>query len=365
MTSADRGPLRPGLSPRAKILLPLGLLALTALTVHRFFFAEAPPGAPVEISGPTMGTWFTVRFDTTAMEAVDRAQLAAAIETRLDEVNDLMSTYDPDSELSRFNTSISTEPVVLSPLTIEVIEGARQISDATAGALDVTVAPLVEAWGFGAAGEPPVAPAADVLSELVERVGYQGLSVDAAAGTVTKARRELTVDLSAVAKGYAADRVADTLAALGFDRVLVEVGGELRAGAPKSDGSPWRIAIEQPDMAGRSIHQVVGVTREAVATSGDYRNVYELDGVLYTHLIDPRSGRPAQHSGASVTVIHPSGLMADGWATALAVLGVDQGIAIAEREGLAALFVTRLDETFQGHATPDFIARFGPLDNRN
>lgn len=362
---ADRSGLRPGLSPRAKILLPLGLLALSALTVHRFFIAEPPPGPAVEISGPIMGTSYTVRFDTTDLAPTERVRLQGAIEGRLEEVNGLMSTYDPASELMRFNARPTTEPEPLSALTLEVLREAQRVSRASGGALDVTVAPLVEAWGFGSAGAPPEAPADEVLAELVGRVGYQGLTIDEAAGTVTKARPDLTVDLSAVAKGYAADRVTDTLASLGYERVLVEVGGELRAGAPKADGSPWRVAIERPDVSGRSIHRVVEVSREAVATSGDYRNVYELDGVLYTHLIDPRSGRPAQHAGASVTVIHPSGTLADAWATALAVLGVDEGLVVAEREGLAALFVTRVDETFQGYATAEFLARFGPPENGN
>ena len=337
---------------------------LTALTVHRFFFAE-PPGATVEIRGPTMGTTYSVRFDLASIESDERAGLSEAIAARLDEVNRLMSTYDSTSELSRFNARPVTEPVPLSAPTLAVLLAAQRVSEASDGALDVTVAPLVEAWGFGAADEPPNAPPEAVLTALRARVGYRGLTIDSAAGTATKAHPDLTADLSAIAKGYAADRVADTLAVLGYDRVLVEVGGELRAGAPKSDGSLWRVAIEQPDALGRTIHRVVEVTDEAVATSGDYRNVYELDGVVYAHLIDPRTGRPAQHAGASVTVIHDSGAAADAWATALAVLGPDEGLAVAEREGLTALFITRTDDRFIGRATTAFRERFGSPDNEN
>jgi thiamine biosynthesis lipoprotein len=342
----------------------VGLVLLTVLTVHRFFFAE-PPATAVEIRGPTMGTTYTVRFDIDQLDQAERARLRRAIDARLDEVNRLMSTYDSTSELSRFNGLATTDPVALSAPTLAVLTTAQRVSEASGGALDVTVAPLVEAWGFGAAGEPPEAPPEDVVAGLLERVGYRGLTVDSAAGTATKARADLTVDLSAVAKGYAADRVADTLATLGYARVLVEVGGELHAGSPKADGSMWRIAIEQPDALGRSIHRVIDVADEAVATSGDYRNVYELDGVLYAHLIDPRTGRPARHAGASVTVLHASGTAADAWATALAVLGPDDGLAVAERAGLTAFFITRAEERFLGRATTAFIARFGSPDNEN
>ncbi|NNF68226.1 MAG: FAD:protein FMN transferase, partial [Acidimicrobiia bacterium] len=231
---------RAGLTPRAKVLLPVALLLLTALTVHRLFIAEPPAGNAVEVRGLTMGTTYTVRFDLDVMDGGERARVTEAIEARLDEVNRLMSTYDSTSELSRFNRLASTEPEPLSASTIEVLEVAQRVSEASGGALDVTVAPLVDAWGFGSAGEPPVAPASAVLEELMQRVGYRGLELDVASGTVRKSHPALTIDLSAVAKGYAADRVADTLAALGHRRVLVEVGGELRAGAPKADGSPWR-----------------------------------------------------------------------------------------------------------------------------
>lgn len=356
---------RPGLTPRAKVVLPLALLALGALTVHRLFIAEPPADGAVEIRGLTMGTTYTVRFDLVGMEADDRAAATEAIEARLDEVNRLMSTYDSTSELSRFNRLASTEPAPLSRPTLEVLAVAQRVSEASGGALDVTVAPLVEAWGFGSAGEPPEPPAAPLLAELRGRIGFRGLSVDTVAGTATKAHPDLTIDLSAVAKGYAADRVADTLASLGHSRVLVEVGGELHAGAPKADGSLWRIAIEQPDVASRTINRVIDVSDEAVATSGDYRNVYELDGVVYTHLIDPRTGLPAQHAGASVSVLHPSGAVADAWATSLAVLGVREGLLVAEREGLTALFITRSGERFVVEATSAFVERFGPPENEN
>jgi thiamine biosynthesis lipoprotein len=345
--------LDPRLSPKGKVLLPIGLLLLIGFTVHRFFIAEAPP-LTIEISGPTMGTSYSVKLDVPSLNAPERELVAEAIRARLDEVNALMSTYDPESELSRFNASRSTEPQPMSAATLHVFEVAERVSAASGGALDVTVGPLVEAWGFGVAGQPPVAPSDDVLAELAERVGYGMLSVDTDGGKLAKANPDVEADLSAVAKGFAVERVAEALDSLGYHRYLVEVGGELKAGDAKANGEPWRVAIETPNAAVRQIYGVVELAREAVATSGDYRNFYELDGVEYAHLIDPRTARPARHSGASVSVIHPNTTAADAWATALSVLGPDEGYEVAERLGLAALFITRDGADFVARATRQF-----------
>lgn len=372
MTSVDGGragrlkpeTLDPRLSPRAKILLPLGLVLLVGFSVYRLIIADPPP-APLDLSGSTMGTTYSVRLDVEGVSAEERARLAGTIQERLDEVDGLMSTYDPDSELSRFNASTSTDPFPLSGPTLEVLEVAQAVSEASGGALDVTVGPLVEAWGFGASGQPPREPSPEVLQALLRRVGYRGLTLQPADGTATKAWPDLTADLSAVAKGYAADRVAEALVDLGYPRFLVEVGGELRAGSPKSDGTAWRVAIERPDAAARTVQQVIGLVDLSVATSGDYRNFYELEGVEYAHFIDPRTGRPARHSGASVSVVHPSAAVADAWATALSVLGVREGMEVAEREGLAALFITREGGGFASSATSDFRERFGDPGSSN
>jgi thiamine biosynthesis lipoprotein len=300
--------LDPRLSPKGKVLLPIGLLLLIGFTVHRFFIAETPP-LTIEISGPIMGTSYSVKLDVPSLNLDDRELVASVIRARLDEVNGLM---------------------------------------------DVTVGPLVEAWGFGVAGQPPEPPSDELLTELAERVGYRLLSVDTDGGTLAKANPEVEADLSAVAKGYAVDRVAEALDSLGYHRYLVEVGGELKAGDAKADGSSWRVAIETPNAAVRQIYGVVELAREGVATSGDYRNFYELDGVEYAHLIDPRTSRPARHSGASVSVIHPSTTAADAWATALSVLGPEEGFEVAERVGLAALFITRGADEFTARATTEF-----------
>jgi thiamine biosynthesis lipoprotein len=370
MTSADPTPPRlssetldPRLSPRGKVLLPLGLLLLIGFTVHRLFIAEPPP-LTIEISGPTMGTGYSVKLDLPSLGAEEREVLSSAIRARLDEVNGLMSTYDPDSELSRFNASQSTDPQPMSASTLRVLEVAQRVSAASEGALDVTVGPLVDAWGFGPSEQPFAAPSEPELSELLERVGFQRLTVDVDGGTLTKDHPGVVVDLSAVAKGYAVDRVAEILDSLGYHRYLVEVGGELRAGDAKRDGAPWRVAVETPDAAARAVFGVLDVTRQGIATSGDYRNFYELDGVEYAHLIDPRTARPVLHSGVSVSVLHVRAALADAWATALSVLGPEEGFDLAEREGLAALFISRSEDGFAARATTAFRERHGDLGER-
>jgi thiamine biosynthesis lipoprotein len=349
--------LDPRMSPRRLFLLLLGLVLLVGFSVQRLFLADPPP-LPVEIRGPIMGTTYSVKLDVPELVGEERRRVEEAVLERLDEINELMSTYDPDSELSRFNRSRSPDPATLSPLTMEALRTSEAVSRATGGAFDVTVGPLVNAWGFGAPEQPPTAPGEAELAELTARVGYELLVLDHQSGTVSKTVADLEVDLSAVAKGQAADRVSQRLTELGYSRHLVEVGGELRAGAAKADGSPWRVGIETPDATIRAVYGVVELVEQAVATSGDYRNFYELDGVEYAHLIDPRTGQPVRHAGASVSVIHRQAMVADAWATALSLLGPDEGLEVAEREGLAALFITRDGDGFAARATTIFRDRY-------
>ena len=193
--------------------------------------------------------------------------------------------------------------------------------------------------------------------ELRKRVGPGLVRVDETEQTLRKGHPETRCDLSGVAKGYAVDRIAEALRALGYRDFLVEIGGELRAHGSPLDGPDWRVAIEAPDPGARRIHRVIPLRDRALATSGDYRNFYERDGVRISHLIDPRSGRPISHVLASVSVVHAEAVWADAWATALMVLGPDEGWELARREGLAAHFIERDGEDgYRSWATPEFEA---------
>ena len=260
----------------------------------------------------------------------------------LERIEGRMSHYRPASELSRFNRARTTEPQPLSAETIGVVVEALAVGRASGGAFDVTVGPLVGAWGFGPPGRAPTAPDAASLAALRARVGAELLEVDRVAATLRKRHPDVTVDLSAIAKGYAVDAVASLLAARGFRDYLVEIGGELRAGGrERVQGEPWRVAIERPSPgAGDGRSASCPLTDAAVATAGDYRNFYDLDGARVSHTVDPRTGRPVTHRLRSVSVIADRCSLADARSTALNVLGPDEGYALSVAQGWAALFVT-------------------------
>ena len=265
--------------------------------------------------------------------------LRSAVQRKLDGIEARMSHYRPDSELSRFNRARTTEPRPMSPETLGVVAEALAVSRASGGAFDVTVGPLVDAWGFGPGGRAPAAPDAATLAAFRARVGFELLEVDLAASTLRKRRADVVVDLSAVAKGYAVDAVAALLAERGVGDYLVEIGGELRGGGANEQGAPWRVAIERPVPGAPAAQRIVSLTNAAVATSGDYRNFYDLDGARVSHTIDPRNGRPVGHRLRSVSVIAERCSLADARSTALLVLGPDDGYALAVEAGWAALFV--------------------------
>ena len=323
--------------------------------------AQAPaPRAAVVFSGPTMGTRYTVRVVMAGGDEAANDRVRAAIDRELSLANRLFSLWDPASELSRLNAHASTEPFPVSAETMAALELGRRASELTGGAFDVTVAPLVEAWGFGPTKKPPAVPAAETLAALRARVGYRQLSLDAAGKTVAKARPDLACDVSALAGGWAADRVAQALVALGYADVLVDIGGEVSARGRRPDGSRWRVAVEAPQPG--KVAAVVEVENAAVATSGDYRNAWtDGQGRRRSHIIDPRTGEPIAHGLASVTVVHPDGAWADALATGLLVLGPEAGRALAARERLAARLVLRqADGTYAEWSTPAFEALVAP-----
>ncbi|MGI9432476.1 MAG: FAD:protein FMN transferase [Myxococcota bacterium] len=352
---------RPDLSPRARLLLPVFAAVLLFFTI-RVMWCSAP--ARVLLGGDTMGTTWAVTLHAPHLPRHERTRVRERVQAELDAVNGAMSTWDPDSELSRFNAHASLEPFKLSQPTLEVIAAARGVSERTGGAFDVTVGPLVAAGGFGAGARVPgAAPDAAELAEIRERVGYTRLELDLATGTARKIHPGVRVDLSAIAKGYGVDRVADALLADGFGDFLVEVGGEVRAHGERPGGGGWRLAIERPEPDGRAVHAVVELSGRALATSGDYRSFYEAGGERVTHIVDPRVGRPVSHGLASVSVLHERAALADAWATALTVLGPEEGLRVATAEGLAVYLIARSAEgTYEILTTPQFPAVAGPRD---
>jgi FAD:protein FMN transferase len=316
------------------------LMFVLGSLVSRLFYPDR--GSVVrELSGRTMGTTWSARVVAPPGADARVAAAADSIASRLAAVNDRMSTWDPESEISRLNRHASSEPFPVSPAVADVLARARRVSEATDGAFDVTVGRLVELWGFGPGDGPGEPPDPSALAEALSHTGFRGLRLVEDGRAVVKDDPALHVDLSAIAKGYGVDRAAEALSGLGIASWAIEVGGEVRARGRKPDGTPWRIGIETPDPGGRRVLRSFALEDLAAATSGDYRNFFERDGVRYAHIVDPRTGRPVRWEGFSVTVLHGSAAIADAWATGLGVLGPRLGVEAAEREGIAVLFVVR------------------------
>lgn len=285
-----------------------------------------------------MGTTYSVKVIHTP-DQLDSDQLNREINQILEQINQKMSTYDQDSELSRFNQSESTEWVTVSEELLLVIEEALRVSRLTNGAFDITVGPLVNLWGFGPDRQTDDLPLNEDIARALARVGYGHIYIRNTPPAIRKDRADVYLDLSALAKGYAVDRVAKYLESFKIANYLVEVGGELRLKGHNAQGKPWSIGIEKPSPGQRTVQRIIQITDAGMATSGDYRNFFEKDGQRYSHTISPYTGRPVTHTLASVTVINDSAMQADAMATALLVLGPETGYELATQEKLAALFV--------------------------
>jgi len=328
-------------------------ISIVPITILGVAACGAPAYHTIDLHGTTMGTTWSVTV--VAGRRVDEPALRNLVEDRLDLVDRLMSHYRLDSEVSGFNAFDSTASFPISIETADVVRHALEIGGLSGGALDITVGPLVDAWGFGPGDDAPSPPPDDQIDHLLESSGFEHLVIGAAASTLSKDVVDLRIDLSSVAKGYAVDLVADVLTGAGFGRHMVEVGGEIRVSGQNPDGRPWQLAIERPQTDGRAIHRVIALSGGGLATSGGYRNYRELDGHRVSHIIDPRTGRPITHNLASVSVIDTLCVRADGFATALMVLGPDEGYALAEDLGIAALLLIRKEDgSFEERTTSAF-----------
>jgi thiamine biosynthesis lipoprotein len=329
------------------------LIALCIIAACVVLAACGARSTLAEFHGNTMGTTYLVKI-ADIPPSLDSSTLHAEIQAVFVRINNQMSTYLESSTLSRFNAGRETDWFNVPMELVTVVQQARQLSELTGGAFDVTVGPLVNLWGFGpeAASEQP--PHAEAIASALQRIGYRKLDIRMNPPGLKKSSPDLYVDLSAIAKGYAVDQVAEHLEERGISNYLVEVGGEIRGLGQNARHVPWQVAIEKPVPGTRIVQQVIAIDGVSIATSGDYRNYFEHEGRQFSHTIDPKTGAPVTHALASVTVVNPSAAYADGLATGLMVLGPDAGYQLAEREGLAALFIVRTAGDFAGQATPAF-----------
>lgn len=315
------------------------LVAALALTALVACAGNEDSSGYINLQGECMGTTWSAVIALPG--GTSRQALVKIIQGKLDEVDRTMSTWKEESDLSRFNRAAAGEVVEVDPLTLDVMELCGPIVEATGGAFDPTVRPLVEAWGFGSYDDKEGPSSEDVTTALA-LVGWKGVEVRD--GGLVKKRDGVEVDFSAVAKGYAVDLAANALLEAGCARFLLECGGEVVVRGKNSSGDLWRVGVDDP--LGQVPHfERLALTGRAVATSGDYRNVRKVDGRIVAHAIDPRSGQPIDHDLASVTVVADTCARADALATAALVMGPDEALALLEaQENVEGYLLTRVEK---------------------
>ena len=332
-----------------KRLLPFAT-GLLLLGVAFFLLYQRP--VHVEFSGATMGTSYLIKISALSRETSQNAieQQTFAV---LDQVDHLMSTYKADSDISRFNRSEIDQPVQFNRQTLDLVRLSKSIYERSNGSFDITVAPVVRLWGFGPEIKEDTLPSTADINRALDTVGFNKIQVSEYPPTLTKIDK-VEIDLSAIAKGYGVDQVAELFAREGIENYLIEVGGEIRVKGTNKEGQLWRIGIETPSLVRTGARQAVAIHNLSIATSGDYRNFFEIAGKRYSHTINPVTGRPVDHGLASVTVVMPSCAEADAYATALSVLGPDEGYRLAEEMNLSAYFLVRDGEDYQEIITTGF-----------
>lgn len=303
------------------------------------------------LSGPTMGSTYTIKYvyntTTPAADAV-----GVAVQNILDEVDRQMSTYRLDSDIARFNQSPANTCMPMPQPVLELAQYGYELSRSSDGAFDLTLGPLLDLWGFGPQARGKHVPSSDEIAAAKAKIGYQHVRV---VNDQLCKDADVKVEFNSIAAGYTVDRISERFAELNIDSYMIEVTGELIAKGLKPDGTPWRIALEQPLGDGqRVIQRILEIDGYGLNTSGDYRNYFEEDGVRFSHTIDPQVGAPISHRLASVTVVDRSTLHADGLGTLLLVLGPERGLAFAEEHKIAAFFVMRDGEGFATQVSSEF-----------
>jgi thiamine biosynthesis lipoprotein len=311
-----------------------------------FSACQRTPDVLISISGITMGTTYSVKLIPHEIP-VDEEKFHADIETILAEINQSMSTYIPDSELSLLNQSSISNWQAVSDDLYSVIEHANNVSLETDAAFDITVGPLVNLWGFGPDPFTLEIPDELLLQNAKQHTGYGKIQFDKTSNRISKSDPELYLDLSGIAKGFAVDKIASYLEKHDIQNYLIEIGGELIAKGLNANGHIWQIGIEQAKSLERSIQRIISLNNMAMATSGDYRNYFEKDGIRYSHTIDPTTAKPINHSLASVTVLDQSAMHADAMATAFMVLGTEKTHDLANKLKIAVYTLSKTTSGFE------------------
>lgn len=306
------------------------------------------------LSGDVQGTTYHIKMVLDGLQ-VNQAELKQAVDAVYNDIDLKLSNYREDSEISRLNREATTDWLTVSPEIAELVDIARQVHDKTEGCYDLTVKPLFDLWGFSR--HQNRVPTDAEIAAVLPHIGMDKLEVDVPGRRLRKKDPALRIDLSSIAQGYTVGRVASLLEAKGIQNYLVEVGGEMQVRGRKANGKPWRVAVEKPLPYTREVERVLDVHQTsgtAIMTAGTYRNFFEEGGKTYSHILDPKSGRPVTHHLLSVTLLHEDPTWADAWDTALLCMGEQKGYAVAEQEGLKALLIYGENGELKERFTPAF-----------
>lgn len=360
MLPSRRSPLL--LSPLLLSPLFLGLLLATQTVGLQQALAQAETtqdsqtqtrgGDSVRINGRIFGTTYNI---SARGDSLDKEALSKAIENRLNEIDARMSNWRNDSDVSRFSVADPNAWFAVEKETAQVVAAAKNMSIETDGAFDVTVAPLVRLWNFGAgAAGSFTPPTPEQIAEVLSQVGHQHLDIQLDPPALRKRVAGLELDLSAIAKGYAVDQVGALLLNRQVDHFMVEIGGEVLCHGTNRDGSSWRIGLEAPDRNERRVDSIISLSNEGLATSGDYRNFFDHNGITYSHTISPQTGKPVEHNLAAVTVISDQCMLADAMATAILSMGPQAGLDWAKDHNVKAMLIQRTNDQPVRSMTSDF-----------
>ncbi|WNC67592.1 FAD:protein FMN transferase [Thalassotalea nanhaiensis] len=307
----------------------------------------------LQLTGYTMGPIvYSVKL-IGKKQHVEEIQLAQKVDDLLKKINAQMSTYDKNSELSKFNQYQGNDARQISVELNQVLTESIRLAELTENTLDVTIGPLVNLWSFGPEKRAEKVPSQELILATKQHIGIDKLNLENR--LLSKSDANVYVDLSAIAKGFAVDKVAELLEQYDINNYIVDIGGEMRVGGQKTDGDDWVIAVEKPISGTRAVQKAIIPGDNAVATSGDYRNYFEDNGVRYSHTIDPKTGWPINHKLVSVTVVHPSSMTADGLATAIEVMGPEKGFEFAKANNLAVFLISKTENGFSEQSTEQFM----------
>jgi len=316
------------------------------------------------LTGDTQGTSWHLKMVLAGVSSRPQeltAEIQAEVQALFNRVDERLSTWREDTDIARFNRQETTDWQAVPPEMIHLTGITRHIHDLSGGCYDPTVQPLSELWGF--ARDEQRVPEPAEIQEVLHHIGLDKLEIDAAQGRMRKLDPQLRLSLDSIAQGYTIGEMARILEARGIHNYLAEIGGEMKIKGRKANGKPWRVAVEKPTPLSQEVQRIIELHPEAgmaVMTSGTYRNYFESEGKLYSHIIDPRTGRPVSHNTLSVTILHEDPTLADAWSTALLCLGEAEGMGLAEAEGLRVLFIQAVGDQLKETSSRAFFAQTGP-----